>query len=135
MGMIHIMSTDNPMGTDGFEFVEFASATPDALAALFERMGFTRIARHRSKQVFLYRQGEINFILNCEPRSHADTFFHMHGPSANAMAFRVKDVGKALEHARKMGAAVLGRGRVGPMELHIPAIEGVGGSLHYFVHS
>ncbi len=123
----------NPMGTDGFEFVEFASSEPDRLSALFERMGFTLIAHHRSKRVYLYRQGEINFILNCEPSSHADTFFQAHGPSANAMAFRVKNVAEAIKHAKAQGAKILEKGKVGPMELNIPAIEGIGGSLLYLV--
>jgi 4-hydroxyphenylpyruvate dioxygenase len=123
----------NPMGTDGFEFVEFASANPDQLSALFKLMGFSLIAHHRSKRVYLYRQGDVNFILNCEPSSHADTFFQAHGPSANAMAFRVKNVAKALEHARAQGAKIHESGKVGPMELNIPAIEGIGGSLLYLV--
>ena len=126
-------SDNNPMGTDGFEFVEFASSTPDTLSNLFTQMGFTCIAHHKSKRVYLYRQGDINFILNCEPSSHADTFFQAHGPSANAMAFRVKDAKKALEHAKANGAKIFSSGKVGPMELNIPAIEGIGGSLLYLV--
>ena len=62
---------DNPMGTDGFEFVEYTAPDPAALHALFERMGFRAVARHRSKAVTLYRQGDINFIVNAEPDSHA----------------------------------------------------------------
>ncbi len=126
-------SDNNPMGTDGFEFVEFASSTPDQLSSLFKLMGFTLVAHHKSKRVYLYRQGDINFILNCEPSSHADTFFQQHGPSANAMAFRVKDVKQALTHAKKNGAKIFDKGKVGPMELNIPAIEGIGGSLLYLV--
>lgn len=122
----------NPMGTDGFEFVEFASSEPDALSGLFNQMGFSLVAHHRSKRVYLFRQGGVNFILNCEPSSHADTFFDAHGPSVNAMAFRVKDAGAALKRARELGAKVH-EGRVGPMELNIPAIEGIGGSLLYLV--
>lgn len=123
----------NPMGTDGFEFVEFASPDPKALSSLFEQLGFTLVARHRSKDVSLFRQGGVNLIVNNEPSSHAQSFWQQHGPSANAMAFRVKDVGRALEHARKMGATIYDKGRVGPMELNIPAIEGIGGSLLYLV--
>lgn len=123
----------NPMGTDGFEFVEFAAADPAPLSALFEQLGFTLIARHRSKNVLLFRQGDINFILNSEPQSHASDFCALHGPSANAMAFRVKNVAQALEYARSRGAAIFDSGKVGPMELNIPAIEGIGGSLLYLV--
>lgn len=123
----------NPMGTDGFEFVEFTSSEPDTLGNLFKLMGFSLVAHHRSKRVYLYRQGDINFILNCEPSSHADTFFQAHGPSANAMAFRVKSVPEALKHARAQGAKIYENGNVGPMELNIPAIEGIGGSLLYLV--
>ena len=79
---------DNPIQTDGFEFVEYASSQPEKLAALFEQLGFVAIARHRRKNVTLYRQGDINFILNAEPNGQANQFTHAHGSSANAMAFR-----------------------------------------------
>jgi len=123
---------DNPLGTDGFEFVEYASSNPQELAALFERMGFTAVARHRRKDVTLYRQGDINFILNAEPDSQAALFAREHGPCANAMAFRVRDAGQALEALVANGAKAVPSG-AGPMELHIPAIEGIGGSLIYLV--
>jgi hypothetical protein len=82
---------DNPMGTDGFEFIEYAAPDPAAMGALFERMGFVAIARHRHKNVLLYRQGEINFIVNAEPDSFAQRFARLHGPSICAIAFRVQD--------------------------------------------
>ncbi|MFP2769654.1 4-hydroxyphenylpyruvate dioxygenase [Oceanisphaera sp. KMM 10153] len=123
---------DNPMGTDGFEFVEYASHEPRRLAELFERLGFVAIARHRSKAVTLYRQGDINFILNAEPHSRAEQFTHLHGPGANAMAFRVKDAATAIKALAAQGATVVESG-AGPMELQIPAIEGIGGSLIYLV--
>jgi len=123
----------NPMGTDGFEFVEYAHTNPKALEALFLLLGFTAVAKHRTKQVTLYRQGDINFILNAQPDSHAEQFFSAHGPSANAMAFRVKDVNQALNWAREQGAQIVESDKVGPMELHIPAIRGIGGSLLYLV--
>lgn len=82
---------DNPMGLMGFEFVEFASPVAGVLEPLFEKMGFSLVARHRSKDVVLYRQGDINFIINREPRSLAGYFAAEHGPCACAMAFRVKD--------------------------------------------
>lgn len=122
----------NPMGTDGFEFVEYAAADPAPLEALFTTLGFTKIAKHRSKNVYLWRQGDINFILNAEKNSHAAGFFYAHGLSANAMAFRVKSVAKALERAKQLGLEIIAS-NVGPMELNIPAIVGIGGSLLYLV--
>jgi 4-hydroxyphenylpyruvate dioxygenase len=86
---------DNPMGTDGFEFIEYAAPDPVAMGALFERMGFVPIAKHRHKNVLLYRQGEINFIINAEPDSFAQRFARLHGPSICAIAFRVQDARKA----------------------------------------
>ena len=126
------VSDMNPMGTDGFEFVEFTGPDMPALEALFTRMGFARVAIHRSKQVTLWRQGDVNFILNAEPESFAQAFRRIHGPSACAMAFRVADARAAYERALSLGAKPV-TGKVGPMELNIPAIEGIGGSLLYFV--
>ncbi|MGH7065574.1 MAG: 4-hydroxyphenylpyruvate dioxygenase [Stellaceae bacterium] len=123
---------DNPMATDGFEFVEYTGPDPQALAALFERMGFAAAARHRSKDVTLYQQGDVNFILNAEPESFAQAFARLHGPSVCAIAFRVADAAKAYERAIARGAKPV-HGKVGPMELNIPAIEGIGGSLVYLV--
>jgi 4-hydroxyphenylpyruvate dioxygenase len=123
---------DNPMGTDGFEFIEYTGPDPSALAALFERLGFVAAARHRSKNVTLYQQGDINFILNAEPESFAQAFARLHGPSVCAMAFRVADAAAAYRRAISLGARPV-HGKVGPMELNIPAIEGIGGSLIYLV--
>jgi 4-hydroxyphenylpyruvate dioxygenase len=123
---------ENPLGTDGFEFVEFTSPEPERLKGLFELMGFTAVSRHRSKNVLRFRQGDINFILNMEPSGQAAAFREAHGPSANAMAFRVKDAAKALKLAVERGATAVA-GPVGPMELNIPAIEGIGGSNLYLV--
>jgi 4-hydroxyphenylpyruvate dioxygenase len=126
------MGPTNPMGTDGFEFVEYAAPEPERLGALFERMGFSPVARHRSKRVTLYRQGDVNFILNAEPDSFAQSFARVHGPSVCAMAFRVTDAAAAYERALKLGARPF-HGRIGPMELNIPAIHGIGDSLIYLV--
>ncbi|MEJ7931012.1 4-hydroxyphenylpyruvate dioxygenase [Ramlibacter sp. AN1015] len=123
---------DNPMGTDGFEFIEYAAPDPDAMGALFERMGFRPIARHRHKNVVLYRQGGINFILNAEPDSFAQRFARMHGPSICAIAFRVQDAKAAYERAVSLGAWGYA-GQAGPGELNIPAIKGIGDSLIYLV--
>src|SRR5262245_1516509 len=123
---------DNPMGTDGFEFVEYTAPDPQLLRSLFERLGFPAVARHRSKNVTLHRQGEINFIINAEKDSFAQAFARDHGPSACAMAFRVKDAAFAYRRALELGAKP-GPQSAGPMELNIPSIEGIGGSLIYLV--
>ncbi len=126
------ISDENPMGTDGFEFVEYAHSEPEKLGALFELMGFTAVARHRSKNVTLYRQGDVNYVLNAEPDSFAARFARSHGPSACAMGFRMVDARRAFERAIALGAKHVST-PVGPMELNIPAIEGIGGALIYFV--
>ena len=125
-------SWPNPMGTDGFEFVEYTAPEPAALGRLFEAMGFRVVARHRAKQVTLYRQGDINFIVNAEPDSFGQAFARVHGPSACAMALRVRDAGAAFKRAVAQGARPLPQ-KTGPMELNIPAIEGIGGSVIYLV--
>ena len=123
---------DNPMGLAGFEFVEFASPAPNVLEPIFERMGFAHVASHRSKDVALYRQGEINFIVNREPRSVAQYFAAEHGPSACGMAFRVKDSHKAYARALELGAQPMEM-PTGPMELRLPAIKGIGGAPLYLI--
>ncbi|MBI3512891.1 MAG: VOC family protein [Proteobacteria bacterium] len=120
------------MGTDGFEFVEYTAPDPQALGALFERLGFAVVARHRAKRVTLYRQGDVNFIVNAEPDSFGQAFARVHGPSVCALAFRVKDAAQAFQRAVALGARPV-QGTVGPMELNIPAIQGIGGSLIYLV--
>src|SRR6266702_4977918 len=123
---------DNPLGTDGFEFVEYAAPDPAALGRLFEQLGFTAIAKHRAKNVLLYRQGEINFIVNAEPGSFAQAFARVHGPSICAIAFRVRDAALAYKSATEQGAWAV-EAHPGPMELNIPAIKGIGDSLIYLV--
>ncbi|MCU7555071.1 4-hydroxyphenylpyruvate dioxygenase [Alteromonas sp. ASW11-19] len=125
----------NPLGTDGFEFVEYTAADEkgiNALKELFSALGFAEVAKHKSKRVWLYRQGDINFIVNAEPASQAEEFARLRGPSVCGMAFRVKDAGKALEHALENGAKQF-VGNLGPMELNIPAVYGIGESTLYFV--
>jgi 4-hydroxyphenylpyruvate dioxygenase len=123
---------DNPMGTDGFEFIEYTAPNPELLGSLFEQMGFSAIARHRSKDVVLYRQGLVNFVVNREPDSFAQSFARVHGPSVCAFAMRVKDAAHAFQRAVSLGAKPH-HGPVGPMELNIPAIQGIGGSLIYLI--
>lgn len=123
---------DNPIGLNGFEFVEFTHTDPEALAALFVMLGFTHMGTHRSKNVRHYAQGDINFILNMEPEGQVADFRAKHGPSANAMAFRVDDAARALNAAVERGAVAVA-GAVGPAELNIPAIEGIGGANLYLV--
>jgi len=126
-----LISDANPMGTDGFEFVEFCHPQPAELDRLFTQMGFVAVAKHRSKQVTLYRQGGINLLLNAEPGSFAARFAERHGPSAPAMAFRVVDAQYAFERALSLGAKAVER-VAGPGELAIPTIEGIGG-LHIYL--
>jgi 4-hydroxyphenylpyruvate dioxygenase len=123
---------DNPMGTAGFEFIEYAAPDPKAMGELFERMGFKAIARHRHKDVVLYRQGGINFLINAEPDSFAQRFARLHGPSICAIAFRVQDAKAAYERAISLGAWGYAN-HAGPGELNIPAIKGIGDSLIYLV--
>ncbi len=123
---------DNPMGLCGFEFVEFASPTPGVLEPLFEKLGFSLVAKHRSKDVVLYRQGGINFIVNREPRSQAGYFATEHGPAACGLAFRVRDAHQAYQRALDLGAQPI-EIPTGPMELRLPAIKGIGGAPLYLI--
>src|SRR5260370_7222828 len=113
---------ENPTGTDGFEFIEYTATDTADLGRLFESMGFRRIARHRSKEVSLYRQGNINFIVNAEPDSLAQRFAREHGPSACAMAFRFKDAPRALHHAIAAGAREV-KGTPATIHLHTPPLQ------------
>ena len=123
---------DNPMGLDGFEFVEFACPEPGVLENAFTLLGFTEVAHHRSKDVTLWRQGDINFIINREPKSRAWYFAREHGPCACGMAFRVKDSHAAYNHALEQGAQPV-EVPTGPMELRLPAIKGIGGATVYLI--
>jgi 4-hydroxyphenylpyruvate dioxygenase len=123
---------DNPMGLMGFEFVEFAAPTPGVIEPVFIQLGFSHVARHRSKDVDLYRQGDINFIINREPHSLAAYFAAEHGPSACGMGLRVKNAHHAYKHALAQGAQPIDI-PTGPMELHLPAIKGIGGAPLYLI--
>lgn len=123
---------ENPMGLSGFEFVEFSAAEKGLLEPVFTMMGFQKVARHRSKDVELWRQGDINFITNYEKRSPAGYFAEEHGPCACGMAFRVKDAAKAYSRAIDLGAQPINV-PTGPMELKLPAIKGIGGASLYLI--
>ena len=123
---------DNPMGLDGFEFIEFAAPDTQVLEQVFYLLGFEAVARHRSKDVTLYRQGGINFILNNEPNSHASYFAQEHGPSVCGMAFRVENAHHSYARALELGAEPV-EIPTGPMELRLPAIKGIGGAPLYLI--
>ena len=126
------ITAKNPIGTAGFEFVEFAHEEPAKLAELFEKMGFVAIARHRTKDVTLYRQGGVNYLLNAEPNSFAAHFAAEHGPCACAIAWRVADAQQALTHAVSLGAKPI-KTVSDSGEMDLVGIEGIGGSHLYFV--
>jgi 4-hydroxyphenylpyruvate dioxygenase len=123
---------ENPMGLCGFEFIEFCSIDRGVLEPVFEMTGFTKVASHKTKQVDLYRQGGINLLINYEPASNAYYFAQEHGPSACGMAFRVKNSRVAYERALELGAQPI-EIPVGPMELRLPAIKGIGGAPLYLI--
>lgn len=123
---------ENPMGLDGFEFVEYSATDRGLLEPVFEMMGFTHVANHRSKDVALWRQGDINFIINYEQESPAYFYAMEHGPSACGMAFRVQDAKTAYSRALELGAQPIDI-QTGPMELKLPAIKGIGGALLYLI--
>ncbi|TVS16768.1 MAG: 4-hydroxyphenylpyruvate dioxygenase [Gammaproteobacteria bacterium] len=125
-------SQDNPMRLDGFEFVEFSAPEAGVLEPVFELLGFRQVARHRSKDVALWRQNDVNFIVNYEPKSLADYYAEEHGPSACGMAFRVHDAHHAYRRALELGAQPL-EIPVGPMELRLPAVKGIGGAPLYLI--
>jgi 4-hydroxyphenylpyruvate dioxygenase len=123
---------DNPMGLNGFEFVEYAAPERGILEPAFAMMGFSHVASHRSKDVDLWRQGDINFILNYEKGSPAAFYAEEHGPSACGMAFRVRDAKQAYNRALELGAQPIDI-PTGPMELKLPAIRGIGGAILYLI--
>ncbi len=123
------ISKVNPAGTDGFEFVEFAHAEPEKLRDTFAKMGFSLAAKHKTKAIELWQQGDITYVLNAEPDSFAARFVEKHGPSAPAMAWRVVDAQHAFDQALRKGAVAY----TGDKALDVPAIYGIGESLIYFV--
>lgn len=124
------ITPENPAGTDGFAFVEFASEAPDDLRALFAHMGYTHTATHKTRAIELWQQGDITYILNAEPGSHGMNFVAQHGPCAPSMGWRVVDARHAFDHAVARGAQpYTGPGKT----MDVPAIVGIGGSLIYFI--
>lgn len=128
----HNPEPNNPLGIDGIEFVEYATAQPLALGALLEQMGFVPTARHRSREVTLYRQGTMNVIVNADPRALSQSETDPQSTVISAIALRVRDADAAYRHAIAMGAWAI-ETRAGAMELNIPGVHGVGGSILYFV--
>ena len=126
------ITPDNPAGTDGFGFVEYAHPDPARLHKLFAIMGFSKVARHRSKAITLYRQGDVNYLVNEEPGSHAANFAAEHGPCASSMAFRVVDAQHAYERALEHGAEPADP-ELGALAMDVPAVKGIGNSLLYFL--
>ena len=125
-----VIDEANPAGLDGFAFVEFAHPDPAELTALFTRMGYAEVARHRTRAVSIWRQGDVDYLVNAEPGSHAMRFATAHGPSAPSMGWRVVDAAHAHAHALARGAeSYEGDDRA----LDVPAIVGIGGSLIYFI--
>ncbi|WP_404402699.1 4-hydroxyphenylpyruvate dioxygenase [Idiomarina seosinensis] len=127
-------ATTNPLNTDGFEFVEYAAPDEKGLAALkdlFDKLGFTEVARHKTKQAWLYKQNDINFIINAEPGGQAESFAREHGPSVCGMAWRVADAEHAMKHALANGAKAF------PAEQGViddaQAVYGIGASVLYFI--
>lgn len=127
-----VISEQNPAGTDGFGFVEFAHPEPQILHVLFRTMGFAAVARHREKAITLYRQGDVTYLINQEPGSQATHFAAQHGPCAASMAFRVVDAAHAWRHAIANGAEPADPAS-GSLAMNVPAIKGIGGSLIYFL--
>ena len=124
------ITEQNPAGTDGFEFVEFAHPEPQVLRDLFTSMGYTHVATHKTKAIELWQQGDISYLINAQPQTHASEFIEAHGPCAPSMGWRVVDAEHALKHAVAKGAEPYeGTGKV----IDVPAIVGIGGSLIYFV--
>jgi 4-hydroxyphenylpyruvate dioxygenase len=125
-----VISDENPAGTDGFEFVEFAHAEPEVLRDLFTKMGYRHTATHRTKDIEVWQQGDITYVINAEPGTHAAEFIEAHGPCAPSMGWRVVDAEHALRHAVECGAQEYsGPGKM----MDVPAIKGIGGSLIYFI--
>ncbi len=125
-----VISDENPAGTDGFEFVEFAHPEPEELRKLFSSMGFEHTANHKSRALELWQQGDVSYLLNSEPNSHAANFVAEHGPCAPSMAWRVVDAKRAFDHAVSQGARPYeGDGKA----MDVPAVYGIGESLIYFI--
>ena len=122
----------NPMGLDGFEFVEFAATERGVIEPVLSSLGFEHVANHRSKDVQLWRQNDINFVVNHEPRSIPWYMAAEHGPCAAGIAFRVVDAGQAYDRAQALGAEPV-EVPSGPMDLKLPAIRGIGGAPLYLI--
>jgi 4-hydroxyphenylpyruvate dioxygenase len=120
---------ENPLGVEGFGFIEFAAPDAAQLHSLFRQMGFSAVARHRQRAITLYRQGQISFLVNEEPDSFASKFAELHGPCCTGFALMVEDAGKAHEHCLAKGATSITD--IPGAAVDCPRIEGIGGSILY----
>lgn len=127
-----LVERSNPVAMEGLEFIEYATARPSEFGSVLEKLGFTCIARHRSRAVFLYRQGEMNIIVNADPESLSGTNSGPDDVILSAVAFRVADASKAYKHMVDLGAWPIPT-RAGAMELNIPGVHGVSDSIIYLV--
>lgn len=126
------MGDNNPAGLDGFHFLEFSGPDPEFLVSHFQKLGFTRVGKHKRKNIILYRQGNISFLLNLEKNSQAQEHADTHGPGACAMGFKVHDANLAYEHVLSQGAKAF-KGDFGADDITLPAIHAIGGSVIYFI--
>lgn len=127
------MTAQNPIGLDGVNFIEYAGPDAGFFEQIFKRMGFRHVALHPAKNIKLYRQGEINFILNCEPMTFASDFVKKHGPSICSTGFQVEDADKAFKEAVRRGGRPYEGNDSSKGATPFPAIYGIGDSLIYFV--
>jgi 4-hydroxyphenylpyruvate dioxygenase len=127
-----LAQTDNPLGMEGIEFIEYFTPKPQALGQVLESMGFHPVARHRSREVLLYRQGDMNIIVNAHDAQGSRLSEQHGGPIIGAIALRVRDANLAYRRALDKGAWAVPT-HVEVMELNIPAVHGVGSSRIYFV--
>ena len=125
-----IVPYENPAGTEGLAFVEFSTENPEELSSVFKRLGFEKVGRHVNLEISLWRQGEIEFLINSDLNTHGGLFAQCHGPCVSALAFRVSDAAHALNRALSFGAVSYRFDR-GVPTVSSPPLEGIGGSLLY----
>ena len=125
---------NNPLNLNGIDFVEFSTNDPAALHQLFLDFGFSKVAKHKDKNIDLYQQGEINFFLNYEEGSFGHSFYKAHGPCISAMGWKVKDSSVSHSEVLKRGAKDA-EGDYSMVNAAVPAIYGIGDSLIYLIEA